>query len=373
MNSVISQSGGIQQANPNTSSTQLNYQTCTATNSAMQGLLMINIIGNGANQVPAGSTISSATLRLKAQVGGDGEMFRCGEPWNNLPTWSQLGSVATIGGFIGVGLNTNQSQEFTVTSHVQAWADGQANFGWVIKGGEFVDDCQAARIFNGSAGTSDRPRLTVIFAPPNGPRVSAVKLGSNVSVDPDYVVPTGSGAQIASTPIAAINQVFVTFDKAVNSATVTSSSVRLLNFAGTPYAGSVAYNSINRTATLTLTSPIATPERLTLNVSTAVTDTGGQQLDGEWTNPLSVGASGTSTFPSGNGSPGTAFNFFLTAIPADFNNTNIVDSADNTIWSNNFGASGVGHNQGDANGDGFVNGSDFVIWQGQLGTNYTSR
>jgi hypothetical protein len=119
----------------------------------MQALLKINIIGNGANQVPAGSTVTSATLRLRAAVGGDGLLYRCAEAWSNLPTWSALGDVTTIGSSLGIGLNDEQSNEFDVTSHVQAWVAGAPNYGWVIKG--FVDDCDEARVYNGSAGQSD--------------------------------------------------------------------------------------------------------------------------------------------------------------------------------------------------------------------------
>lgn len=55
---------------------------------------------------------------------------------------------------------------------------------------------------------------------------------------------------------------------------------------------------------------------------------------------------------------------------ADFDNNQIVNAADLARWRANFGTTA---NQGDANGDGRVNGADFLIWQRQLGwTNATA-
>jgi hypothetical protein len=51
---------------------------------------------------------------------------------------------------------------------------------------------------------------------------------------------------------------------------------------------------------------------------------------------------------------------------ADFNYSRTVDSSDLAAWQNNYGlASGATRAQGDANGDGQVNGRDLLIWQRQ--------
>jgi endonuclease/exonuclease/phosphatase family metal-dependent hydrolase len=51
---------------------------------------------------------------------------------------------------------------------------------------------------------------------------------------------------------------------------------------------------------------------------------------------------------------------------ADFNYSRTVDATDLAAWQNNYGlASGATRSQGDANGDGRVNGRDFLIWQRQ--------
>jgi hypothetical protein len=51
---------------------------------------------------------------------------------------------------------------------------------------------------------------------------------------------------------------------------------------------------------------------------------------------------------------------------ADFNFGRTVDATDLAAWQNNYGlASGATRTQGDANGDGQVNGRDLLIWQRQ--------
>jgi hypothetical protein len=51
----------------------------------------------------------------------------------------------------------------------------------------------------------------------------------------------------------------------------------------------------------------------------------------------------------------------------DFNGDGIVDGADYLVWQNHAGATGT-TSTGDANGDGFVNAADLAVWTGQFGT-----
>jgi len=365
----LSEYGGIEQQNPSATFSTLNYQVCT--NQEKNALLKMNVIGSGL--VPAGSTITSATLRLKAQVGGDGLLYRCAEPWGGSQpiTWNNLGgNVSTIGSSIGVGLNTGQSMEFNVASHVQLWANGTSNQGWVIKGS--VNDCAQARVYNG-AGANDVPRLTVIFIPPDttAPQVMDIDVGSSVSTHADYDVPVGSGEQIRTVPVAKTNQVFVTFNENVTN--VSATTVSLATKAGTAIPASVSYAS--NVATLQLTTPITAPTQVVLTVASGasgVRDAANNQLDGEWTNPTNLSSTGTDTFPSGNGSAGGPFTFYFTLLSGDFNRNNVADSADYTVWRDHLGISGAGQADGDADGDGDVDNNDYDIWKAQFGTNFTA-
>ena len=72
----------------------------------------------------------------------------------------------------------------------------------------------------------------------------------------------------------------------------------------------------------------------------------------------------------GGGSAGIAgFAFDVLTAPtndADFDGNGVVDGADFLTWQRGAGAAG-GLNQGDANADGFVDGADLDIWEGQFG------
>jgi hypothetical protein len=367
-NDIVSQSGGISEASSSTTSTQLNYQVCNSTNSDQQALLKIDIIGNGPNQVPLGSTILDAKLRLRAQIGGDGLLYRAGEQWDATPTWGEVGGdVLPAGTFIAVGRNTGQSIDVPVTEHVQLWANGTtSNQGWVIKGDFNNDDCAAARMYNGSAGVDDRPRLRVIYDAPGGgdatkPTIMDVDVGSTTSPHADYDVPDGSGEQLRTIPLAKINQFFVKFSEHVTG--VTDSKFDFYNVTTqSVYTGTVSYNSATFVATFTLDSEVSAHGQFVLHVRNVIEDTSGNNLDGAWTNPTHVDDAESDMFPSGVGGLGEGpLSMYLTVLRADFNRDNVVDSADRERWDTNFGMTGASFDDGDANGDGDVNGFDLTI------------
>ena len=56
-------------------------------------------------------------------------------------------------------------------------------------------------------------------------------------------------------------------------------------------------------------------------------------------------------------------------LPSDFNGDGVVDGEDFLAWQGNFGTtSGASRADGDADGDGDVDGQDFLVWQSQFGT-----
>lgn len=59
--------------------------------------------------------------------------------------------------------------------------------------------------------------------------------------------------------------------------------------------------------------------------------------------------------------------FLLTAPEADFNHNGRVDRADLAMWREAYPTGHLGNTIGDANGDVYTDGTDFLIWQRQLG------
>ncbi len=142
-----------------------------------------NLFGSGAGQIPPGSTINSATLRLSstnanAQTGGTVGMHPMLVDWSqSTATWNFLtngvqydGSEATAeiySSFVPnftdpVTAGAAQTRDIDVTSSLRAWANGTfANHGWVL----INPDSDGYR-FNSleSAVVSERPLLTVNYA-----------------------------------------------------------------------------------------------------------------------------------------------------------------------------------------------------------------
>lgn len=100
-----------------------------------------SIIGNGAGQIAPGTTILSATLTLHI----DGNFGEVANLHRMLVTWSESDTFASLVGGVSLdGIEAVAAPDATtssgfvtpilvdVTSSVQQWADGAANFGWII-------------------------------------------------------------------------------------------------------------------------------------------------------------------------------------------------------------------------------------------------
>ena len=95
----------------------------------------------------------------------------------------------------------------------------------------------------------------------------------------------------------------------------------------------------------------------------AVTDLAGNKLDGEWTNESSI-------YPSGDGSPEGDFIFQFHSLPGDVDNSNTVDSADETDVRSSFGTfTGFGSYSvfDDVDGNGFVVSNDVLFTRARDG------
>jgi hypothetical protein len=103
--------------------------------------------------------------------------------------------------------------------------------------------------------------------------------------------------------------------------------------------------------------------------SQAITDLSptGNVLDGEPKVAADAYLAGAADLPSGDGTAGGSAVFYVAAAPmaGDFNGDGVVNGKDFLIWQEHYPQlGGAGQADGDANGDGNVNGADFLIWQG---------
>ncbi|MEZ6056154.1 MAG: DUF2341 domain-containing protein [Planctomycetaceae bacterium] len=139
------------------------------------GLLRFdNLFGDGVGQIPLGSTINSVTLTITTKTNissGTASFHRMLTAWDNNTTWNSLvGGVQrddvealSAADVTLVDPPTQAAYDLTganLTATVQAWADGQANFGWAI----FLDSTEQLKI-QGSE-SPDQPRLSIDYTAP---------------------------------------------------------------------------------------------------------------------------------------------------------------------------------------------------------------
>ncbi|HVU89306.1 MAG TPA: dockerin type I domain-containing protein [Pirellulales bacterium] len=165
-----------------------------------------------------------------------------------------------------------------------------------------------------------------------------------------YVIPAGA-TQLNALPWANVNQIEISFSKDVS---VSQSSLDLSELGSTIATTGFRYFPATFTAVWTLANPVGAG---TLNLvlhstgASAVKDSAGNALDGEWTN-------GVSAYPSGNEVAGGDFNFGIRVLPGDANGDGIVNSQDLAAVTVGWLTSGV---VGDVNADGIVNSQDLAL------------
>jgi hypothetical protein len=130
-------------------------------------------------RVPAGAQIAEAwlSLQLKDDVdqpfsSPDFYLHRVFVPWDEGSTWSSLGNGLSGGEVSGIlstitGDNDPDSdglRRLNVTSSVQAWANGEPNWGWAILPEIVSGNDDGAEIWTSeNANALFRPRLEVVF------------------------------------------------------------------------------------------------------------------------------------------------------------------------------------------------------------------
>ncbi len=147
-----------------------------------------NIFGAGVSQVPLGATIVSARLVVTTRNAGDGAtLHRMLTNWDaNSETWNSLGnSVAPRNATPGVQVDGSEARVsfesqignadgnsdaganptiIGVTRDVQAWSNGEINFGWLMEGWAARADGWGF-LASEAANPAERPKLEIEWLP----------------------------------------------------------------------------------------------------------------------------------------------------------------------------------------------------------------
>ncbi len=144
-----------------------------------QGLVRFdNIFGNGANQIPVGSTITSAKFVVECFNDSNAAMqmsiYRMLVSWDEASaTWNSFGSVGGVQASQGESTElppdgilfdstTGPNKEFDVTRSLRYWSAGAPNNGWLLESA-----ATNGWDFNTSeASAANRPKLVVDYVPP---------------------------------------------------------------------------------------------------------------------------------------------------------------------------------------------------------------
>ncbi len=137
-----------------------------------------NIFGGGANQIPLGAQITSATLTYDViNEGGVANVYEAAVAWSESVTWNGFGGspgvqAGELGAFVGNASGTLGTRTLNVTASLAVWSEDPAlNRGWIFLPAS-TDGCEFRSSEN--ATTSLRPTLTVVFNE-GGPAPSLVR------------------------------------------------------------------------------------------------------------------------------------------------------------------------------------------------------
>ena len=145
----------------------------------------------------------------------------------------------------------------------------------------------------------------------------------------DFAGKVGSGEQIRSVPLIAANTLSITFNHDV---VVTQTALQVVKLDGSsPTVFDFDYDAQSQTATWTFNTSLA-DGRYLVRLADSVHDADNEALDGEFTNPWTLGETGTSTFPSGDGTAGGEFRFRFTVLAGDTDHNNIDGAANFQNW-----------------------------------------
>jgi hypothetical protein len=195
------------------------------------------------------------------------------------------------------------------------------------------------------------------------PKVTNVIISGSLSAHAPFSFDTvdGSGAQLGTVPVGLADTVSIVFSEDVN-VSATSLIVVGMRTANVPGLAEFDYDSLTHTATWRFEG-WALSDNYLLYLQDSITDTEGNFLDGEWTNPASVSTTNSlvSEFPSGDGDSGGAFVFVMTLLAGDMNLDARVTVADYDLFIDSLmQGGGTLFVHGDFNGSGLVTSADIA-------------
>ncbi|GEM_PF-1558433 len=272
-----------------------------------------------ANEAPTDIALSSTSVSEGLPAGTDVGTFAASDPdVRDTFTYTLVGGV---GGADNASFAISGNQLLTAASF-----DYEAKSSYSIRvrttdqGGLWFE-----KVFTISVTDVDEvaPTVTAVYVRGSSWNTNFLSfLAANMSGSSStygYAIPVGSGAtQLQTLPWRNLNRISIAFSEDVS---VSQAQFAIVGSVGSYSVSGFSYSATDHVATWSLSAAIGA-DRLYVALpgdgATPVTDTAGNALDGEWTNPASYSQVGaTSVFPSGNGAAGGDFAFRVDVLPGD--------------------------------------------------------
>lgn len=247
----------------------------------------------------------------------------------DLEVWQEMRGVTTLDTLVG-----DFNSDFVVdTADYDMWIAGaaaaDADGDGVVLGD--TDDFNIWEAHFGTVRADVFPMVThgtehmPLEIPNAAPVVLAIVIGAH-----DFSTVDGSGEQLRSLSVSSPNSVSIQFSEEVYA---TLNALQIINLDGTSPTNvtSFVYDLATQTATWTFDGPFA-DGRMLLRLSDSVFDLDHESLDGEFTNPWSLGQTSSSTLPSGDCEAGGEFRFRFTVLAGDTDHDNIQGSVNYQNW-----------------------------------------
>ena len=169
--------GGVNGAAPNTNYATAGFVAVNVTSGGHALIRFDSLFGSGPNQIPYGSTITSATVSVYLSgvaIGApSAAMHRMLVPWQDTATFNSMSTsgagiqhdnveaAAVADAYSNVSVGGTKT--FPVTATVQAWSNGAQVYGWTLWRNSTVN---MNVTLSDNSVVPRRPLLTVTYTPP---------------------------------------------------------------------------------------------------------------------------------------------------------------------------------------------------------------